>query len=126
MHPEMVDAIARVRPTFSVNALAQRAALGALANQTFLQSAQRLNRAGIVQITRTLERHCIEWIPTHANFIAIRLSDARAVAQRLLQAGVVVRPLGAYALDDFIRVSIGTEDENAAFLKALLNAVEPA
>jgi len=39
---------------------------------------------------------------------------------------VVVRPLGAYELDDFIRVTIGTEEENAVFLEALLDALEPA
>ncbi|WP_321796118.1 histidinol-phosphate transaminase [Caballeronia sp. J97] len=126
MQPEIVDAIARVRPTFSVNALAQRAALAALADQAFLQGTQALNRAGIAQITRSLQRHRIEWIPTHANFIAIRLNDAAAVAERLLQAGVVVRPLSAYELHDFIRVTIGTEEENELFLRALLQAVEPA
>jgi histidinol-phosphate aminotransferase len=126
MHPELVDAIARIRPTFSVNALAQHAALAALADHAFLRRTQDVNRAGLAQITQTLERHRVEWIPTHANFVAIRLNDAKAVAQRLLQAGVVVRPLAAYALDDFIRVTIGTEDENAAFLQALLEAIEPA
>ncbi len=126
MHPDLVNAIARVRPTFSVNALAQRAALAALADQAFLQRTQNANRAGIVQITQALERLRISYIPTHANFIAIRLSDAKAVAQRLLQAGVVVRPLGAYELDEFIRVTIGTEEENAVFLQAMLDALEPA
>jgi histidinol-phosphate aminotransferase len=126
MHPDLADAIARVRPTFSVNAFAQRAALAALADQTFLQRTQHANRAGIAQITAVLEHHRIPYIPTHANFIAIRLGNAKAVAQRLLQAGVVVRPLGAYELDDFIRVTIGTEEENDVFLQALVDALELA
>ena len=120
MHPDLVDAIGRIRPTFSVNALAQRAALAALADRAFLQRTQSVNRAGIVQITQMLERHGIEFVPTHANFIAIRLSDASSAAQRLLQAGVVVRPLGAYELNDFVRVTVGTEEENDVFLRALL------
>lgn len=126
MHPVLADAITRVRPTFSVNALAQKAAITALADQTFLQRTQSVNRTGIAQITQALERHHIPYIPTYANFIAIRLSDAKAVTQRLLEEGVVVRPLGAYELGDFIRVTVGTEDENATFLQALLDAIEPA
>jgi histidinol-phosphate aminotransferase len=123
MHPDLADAIARVRPTFSVNALAQRAALAALADRAFLQRTQDVNRRGIEQITRALDQHGIPFIPTHANFIAIRLRDAKAVTQRLLQAGVVVRPLGAYELNDLIRVTIGTEAENALFLQALFDAI---
>ncbi|CAE6730595.1 histidinol-phosphate transaminase [Paraburkholderia nemoris] len=124
MHPDLVDAIARIRPTFSVNALAQRAALAALADRAFLQRTQSLNRAGIAQITQALERQGIPFIPTHANFITIGLNDAKTVAQRLLQAGIVVRPLGAYELDNLIRVTVGTEEENDMFLRALFAALE--
>jgi histidinol-phosphate aminotransferase len=124
MHPDLVDAIARIRPTFSVNALAQRAALAALADRAFLQSTQRVNRAGIEQITQALDRHDIPYIPTHANFIAVGVRNAGTVAQRMLQAGVVVRPLGAYELDDVLRVTVGTEEENALFLRALLASID--
>jgi histidinol-phosphate aminotransferase len=124
MHPDLVDAVARIRPTFSVNALAQRAALTALADRAFLQRTQSLNRAGITQITRALAHRGIPFIPTHANFITIGLNDAKTVAQRLLRAGIVVRPLGAYELDDFVRVTVGTEEENDMFLRTLLASLE--
>ncbi len=124
MHPDLVDAIARIRPTFSVNALAQRAALAALQDRVFLQATQQVNRAGIEQITQTLDRHDVPFIRTHANFIAIGVRDAAHVAERLLRAGVVVRPLGAYELDDVLRVTVGTEDENTIFLRALLTALD--
>ncbi|HXZ06831.1 MAG TPA: histidinol-phosphate transaminase, partial [Paraburkholderia sp.] len=125
MHPDLAEAISRVRPTFSVNALAQRAALAALADRAFLSRTQSVNRAGIAQITAALEQHRIPFIPTHANFITIRLKDAQQVAQRLLQAGVVIRPLDAYAMNDFVRVTIGTAEENAAFLRALFEVPTP-
>ncbi|NML99058.1 histidinol-phosphate transaminase [Paraburkholderia sp. RP-4-7] len=124
MHPDLVDAVARIRPTFSVNALAQRAALTALADRAFLQRTQSLNRAGITQITQALAHRGIPFIPTHANFITIGLNDAKTVAQRLLRAGIVVRPLGAYELDDFVRVTVGTEEENDMFLRTLLASLE--
>lgn len=122
MSADLVDMISRIRPTFSVNAMAQRAAAAALADRDFLRRTYVNNRDGAAQITRELDAHGISHVPTHANFIAIRLPDARKTTQRLLEAGVVVRPLGAYRLDDFIRVTIGTEEENRIFLDALLDA----
>jgi histidinol-phosphate aminotransferase len=119
MRPEIANGIARIRPTFSVNAVAQRAALAALGDREFLARTQHANRAGMEQITRALDQRGIRYIPTHANFIAIFIKEGPAVAQRLLQAGVIVRPLGAYQLRDIVRVTIGTEAENAAFLHAL-------
>jgi histidinol-phosphate aminotransferase len=120
MSAELADMIARIRPTFSVNAMAQHAASAALGDRDFLCRSQASNRAGIAQITRALDAHDIEYVPTHANFVAIRLAQAKRTTQRLLEAGVVVRPLDAYRLDDFIRVTIGTEEENRLFLDALL------
>jgi len=125
MHPDLAEAISRVRPTFSVNALAQRAALAALADRAFLARTQRVNRAGIAQITAALEQQRIPFIPTHANFVTIRLKNARQVSERLLRAGIVVRPLDAYAMHDFVRVTVGTEEENAAFLRALFEVPTP-
>ncbi len=121
MSADLADMIARIRPTFSVNAMAQRAASAALADREFLDRTQSGNRAGIAQIAGVLDASEIDYIPTHANFMAIRLPDASATVQHLLEAGVVVRPLGAYRLDDFIRVTIGTEEENRIFLDALLD-----
>ncbi|MFW2275952.1 histidinol-phosphate transaminase [Burkholderia orbicola] len=121
MSTDMVDMIARIRPTFSVNALAQYAASVALVDRKFLGRTQSSNRAGIAQVIEVLDTNEIDYIPTHANFIAIRFPNAQSVAQRLLEAGVVVRPLGAYRLEDFIRVTIGTEEENRIFLNVLLD-----
>ncbi|AOI90592.1 histidinol-phosphate transaminase [Burkholderia pseudomultivorans] len=125
MSAELADMIARIRPTFSVNAMAQTAASAALSDRAFLARTQQSNRAGIEQITHALRTSGIEYVPTHANFIAIRLQYAARTTQRLLEAGVVIRPLGAYRLDDFVRVTIGTEEENEIFLDALLDDREP-
>jgi histidinol-phosphate aminotransferase len=123
MHPDLVNAIARIRPTFSVNAIAQCAALAALGDRDFLARTQQMTSAGIAQITEVLSAHGIRFIPTHANFIAIQLPDAAATTQRLMAAGIIVRPLAAYRLNDFIRVTIGTQAENDRFLRALLESI---
>jgi histidinol-phosphate aminotransferase len=57
------------------------------------------------------------------NFVSVRVGAAPAVYQRLLKQGVIVRPLGAYGMPEHLRVSIGTESENAKFLNALRTAL---
>lgn len=123
MQPELAKSIARVRPTFSVNALAQIAALAALRDQSFLIHTHEENRKGIALISSALESFGIPFIPTHANFITFQLDRADVVTEKLLSAGVVVRPLGAYGLDDHIRVTVGTGEENELFLHSLREAM---
>jgi histidinol-phosphate aminotransferase len=70
-------------------------------------------------------QHVISYIPSHANFVTFRLSDAPAGVRQLLNDGVVVRPLAAYKMHDYIRVTVGTEEENAAFLQSMLKVISP-
>jgi len=51
--------------------------------------------------------------------VTFRVVDAAAVNQRLLGRGVIVRPIAAYGMPDWLRVTIGTESENSRFLGAL-------
>ena len=65
----------------------------------------------------------LEFIPSHANFICVRVGDATRVNLALLRRGIIVRPVANYALPEFLRVTIGTADENARFLGALGEAL---
>jgi histidinol-phosphate aminotransferase len=59
------------------------------------------------------------WIPSHGNFVCVKVGKGADVFQRLLRQGVIVRPIAAYGMPEYLRVSIGTEAENARFLSAL-------
>ena len=62
----------------------------------------------------------LEWIASRGNFIAVDFGrDAAPINQALLHEGVIVRPVAGYGMPTFLRVSIGTEQENARFLEAL-------
>ena len=81
-----------------------------------------LNRRGMEQLIAGLKRHGLEHIPSHGNFVTFRAGNATAVNQKLLEQGVIVRPIGGYGLPEWLRVTIGTELENQRFLEALENA----
>ncbi len=113
----------RVRQPFNVNNLALAAAIAALDDHVFVAESYDLNRRGMEQIVAGLKRLGLEHIPAHGNFVTFALADAAAVNRKLLQQGVIVRPLGGYGLPNHLRVTIGLETENARFLAALEQAL---
>lgn len=116
---EVADLLNRVRQPFNVNNLALAAALAALDDHLFLAESFELNRAGMEQIVAGLKRLGLDHIPSHGNFVTFRAGDAAAINRRLLQQGVIVRPIGGYGMPEHLRVTIGLERENARFLEAL-------
>lgn len=120
---EVADLMNRVRQPFNVNNLALAGALAALDDHEFLQASYELNRAGMAQIVAALERLNLEYIPSYGNFVTFRAGDGAAVNQKLLKQGVIVRPIGGYGLPEWLRVTIGTERENARFIEALEKAL---
>lgn len=116
---EIADLMNRVRQPFNVNNLAIAAAVAALDDHQFVTESYELNRRGMEQLVAGLKRLGLEYIPSHGNFVTFRAGDGAGVNQKLLQQGVIVRPIGGYGLPEWLRVTIGTEPENARFLEAL-------
>ncbi|MDP3539078.1 MAG: histidinol-phosphate transaminase [Azonexus sp.] len=116
---EIADLMNRVRQPFNVNNLAIAAAVAALDDHQFVTESYELNRRGMEQLVTGLKRLGLEYIPSHGNFVTFRAGDGAGVNQKLLQQGVIVRPIGGYGLPEWLRVTIGTEPENARFLEAL-------
>jgi len=65
----------------------------------------------------------LEHIPSYGNFVSFRIVEAEQIYRRLLELGVIVRPIANYAMPDHLRVSIGKESENEKFLSALQQAL---
>jgi histidinol-phosphate aminotransferase len=120
---EIADLMNRVRQPFNVNNLAIAAAVAALDDHLFVADSYELNRRGMEQIVAGLKRLGLEHIPSHGNFVTFKAGDGAAVNQKLLQQGVIVRPIGGYGLPEWLRVTIGSEPENARFLDALEKAL---
>lgn len=116
---EIADLMNRVRQPFNCNNLALAAATAALDDHVFVARSYALNRAGMEQILVALKRVGFAHIPSHCNFITFKAGDAATLNQKLLQQGVIVRPLGGYGMPEWLRVTIGTEAENQRFIEAL-------
>jgi len=120
---QLADLLNRVRQPFNVNSLAQAAALAALDDDAYVEESRRLNRAGMQQLERGLSVLRLRYLPSHGNFILIEVGDAQPVYEALLRQGIIVRPVGNYDLPAWLRVTVGTEAENARFLAALAPAL---
>ncbi len=116
---QVADMMNRVRQPFNVNSMAQAAALAAIQDTDFVQKAYALNQRGMKQITDGLTKLGLEYIPSFGNFVSFKIRDAMRIYRRLLELGVIVRPIANYAMPDYLRVSIGLETENEKFLSAL-------
>jgi len=124
---QVADMMNRVRQPFNVNSVAQAAAVAALRDEAFVRQTHELNRRGMVQITQGLGKLGLEFIPSYGNFISFKIGrpalseveGAMKTYRRLLELGVIVRPVASYDMPDYLRVSIGLGSENEKFLSAL-------
>ena len=117
---EVADVLNRVRQPFNVNALAQAAAVAAFDDEEHLVKSIALNRAGLKQVEQGLLELDLRWIPSVGNFVCVDFEQpAQPIFEALLREGVIVRPVGNYELPHHLRISIGTEAENAHCLRAL-------
>lgn len=123
--PEIADLLNRARQPFNVNALAQVAGLAALADTEHVARSVAVNRDGLRAVTDALQARGHRVLPSVGNFVAFHVArggdavSASAVYDGLLREGVIVRPVENYGLPGFLRVTVATADENAAFLAAL-------
>jgi histidinol-phosphate aminotransferase len=116
---ELLGYCARMRNTFSVSSVAQAAALAALDDYLHIQRVVENNALQSRVLTQGLLGLGYRVVPTAANFVYCDLrEDATAIANRLQDEGVAVRPLGHWGAPNCIRVTIGTPEQDQTFLQA--------
>jgi histidinol-phosphate aminotransferase len=123
--PEIASAVNRVREPFNVNLLAQTAGIGALADVEHLQKSRAMNLEGRDFLYREFSRMGFEYVPTETNFIFVDLKrDCKQVFQALLKEGVIVRTGDIFGYPTYIRVTIGSPEENQRFITALQKVLQ--
>ena len=120
---ELVSLMQRVRQPFNVNAPAQWAALAALDDAEHVQRSLDVNRRGLAYFQGEFPRLGLDFVPSHANFVLLRVGKGHEVFQQLLKQGVIVRPMAGYRFPEHVRVTVGTMDENRKFIAALENVI---
>ncbi|TFW34486.1 histidinol-phosphate transaminase [Massilia horti] len=125
--PIVTDLMNRIRQPFNVNSLAQAAAIAALNDKAFLEQGAKNNAEGYLQLTAAFDELGLEYVPSYGNFVLVKVGNDDGAGARvnlaLLQQGVIVRPVGAYGLPQWLRISIGLPGENATFIAALKKAL---
>jgi histidinol-phosphate aminotransferase len=122
-HPDLIAEFEKVRQPFNVNVVAQAGALAALDDTAHAEKTRRINSRGLKFYERAFRKLGLEFIPSSANFILVRVGEGQRVFSEMQRLGVIVRPMGGYQLPEWVRISIGTPKENKRCLEALKTAL---
>ena len=118
--PTLVGYMHRVRQPFNANLLAQAAAVAALGDDDFVNRTLETVRSGLAYLARELDRMGLEHVPTQTNFFLIRVPDGgKRIYEAMLKEGVIVRSMHSYGMPDYIRINVGSADENTRFIGTL-------
>ncbi|HZR06725.1 MAG TPA: histidinol-phosphate transaminase [Candidatus Udaeobacter sp.] len=117
--PELVKVLHKTRQPFNVNSIAQVGALAALEDDEHLRETKRVIDEGRPYLHEEFSKVKIPFVPGTANFVMVNVGDGHAIFQKLLRQGVIVRPLKEYQLPEWVRISVGTMEENKKLVAAL-------
>jgi histidinol-phosphate aminotransferase len=122
----LIAGLEKVRQPFNLNAVAQAGALAALDDEVHLRETREANRRGLAVLEAGLDALGLPFVPSHANFILVRVGDGARVCSDLQRRGIITRPLDGYDLPEWIRITVGTERENRLCLEALRDVIHAA
>ena len=122
----LLEQMNKIRMPFNTSNVAQAAALAALDDVEHVRRSLESNRSGLAQLGEALAGLGVRFVPSAANFLFVDLAGPAApVADKLLHAGVVVRPMAWMGFPNAMRVTVGTHEENQKFLAALAAVLSP-
>ncbi len=123
--PEIADVINRVRQPFNTNSLAQAAALASLDDEQHVMKSVEMNNIGKVFLEKAFAEMNLNTLPSMGNFISVNVKqNGLALYQKLLEQGVIVRPVANYDMPEYLRVTIGTQQQNERFINTLKQCVQ--
>ncbi len=115
----LISALEKIRQPFNINALVQAGALAALDDPEHVERTRQNNATGLRYYEHSCRELGLEFVPSAANFILVRVGDGAATWAALQRRGVITRPMAGYGLAEWIRISIGTPAENQRCVAAL-------
>jgi histidinol-phosphate aminotransferase len=117
--PEMIQVLHKTRQPFNVNSIAQAGALAALEDEVHLRETRRVVDDGRAYLQEQFAKMRIPFVPAVANFVMVKVGDGCELFETLLRRNIIVRPLKGYGLSEWVRVSVGTMEENKRLIGAL-------
>jgi histidinol-phosphate aminotransferase len=117
--PELIRVLQKTREPFNTSGIAQAGALAALADREHQAETKRLTDEGRKYLEREFGALGLTFVPGAANFVLVRVGDGKATFRALLRKGVIVRALSGYNFPEWVRISVGTMEENRQCIAAL-------
>lgn len=116
---ELISVLQKTRQPFNVNGIAQAGALAGLRDNEHQRKTREVTFAGRDTLQREFAAMGLQFVPSFANFVLVKVGDGKAVFDALMRRGVIVRDMKAYGLPEWIRVSVGTSEQIKRFLAEL-------
>lgn len=123
MNVELANLLQRSRQPFNVNAVGQAGALAALNDGEWLAKCRSSNIEGLKQLSGSLHDMGIEFVPSVGNFLLVHVGDGQKAFSALQRRGIIVRPVGAYGMPEWVRITVGTVEQNDRLLRELPSIV---
>ena len=117
--PELIDVLQKTRQPFNVNSIAHAGALAALKDDAHLRETKRVVAEGRAYLQDQFVKMKIQFVRGVANFVMVNMGDGPGIFKKLLARKVIVRPLKGYKLPEWVRISVGTMEQNRACIAAL-------
>ena len=125
MHPDIASLLHRVRQPFNINMPGQEGALAAIKDKDHYKKTINGTREGLNWLSAQVKELGCQPYPSCTNFFLIDVKgDATRLYEAMLYKGVIVRSMKAYGYPDFIRITVGTEEENRRFIQALSDCLK--
>jgi histidinol-phosphate aminotransferase len=117
--PELIQVLQKARQPFNVSGLAQTAALAGLADDDHLRETKRITDEGRAYLQDQFGAMNLPFVPSVANFVLVKVGDGARTFRSLLERHIIVRALKGYNLPEWIRISVGTMEQNRKCITAL-------
>jgi histidinol-phosphate aminotransferase len=117
--PELIQVLQKTRQPFNVNGLGQVAALASLEDEDHRRETRRVTDEGRAYLQREFAAMDLRFVPSVANFVLVKVGDGARVFRELLERKIIVRALKGYNLPEWIRISVGTMEQNQQCIAAL-------
>jgi histidinol-phosphate aminotransferase len=125
MNPFISEILNRIRQPFNTSLIAQKAALSALDDESFLEKTRTLIFKERKKLFEELEKLGVTPFKSDANFILADVKrQADDVYEKLLRKGIIARSMSSYGYPQFLRITIGLENENDLFIKYLKEVLD--
>ena len=122
---EIIKKLNYYRQPFNTNIFAQLLATESLKDKKYVSDSLKNNSNGMKYIKTHFDKLGLDYLSTYGNFVTFKLGTrVLSIYNKLLSHGIILRPLNNYSLAEYLRVTIGKDDQNRKFISTLKKLIQ--